>query len=264
MLLVDVHAHLDLEGYEKIGGISNVIAECERDGVKIIISNGINIESNRKVLDIASKHGIVRAALGIYPTHCLEMIEAGEYEEFDKEIKFIEKKVKEKKCIAIGEVGLEYKEIPNITDAQKNIQKDCLRQFVNLAKKCDIPIIIHSRNAELEVVELLEQEGMKDKKVIMHCFCGRKHIVKRIRDNGWSFSIPCNIIRSQQFQEIARDTPLEQLFTETDSPLLSPEKDTVNRPSNVIVTIKKIAELKKMTPEEVANIIYNNYQKLFL
>ena len=268
MLLVDVHAHLDLEGYEVYGGLDNLINECSDNGVKAIVANGVNIDSNRKIFDIAKKHPIVKIALGIYPTHCVELVESKDSKKFDEELKFIEDNIKHKKCIAIGEVGLDYYEIKDLDNARKevhkNIQKDCLKKFINIAKKYDVPIIIHSRGAELETVELLESEGMKNKKVLMHCFSGRKHIVSRIADNGWFFSIPCNIERSLHFQQIARDVPLAQLLTETDAPLLSPVVGTVNRFDNVKITVNKIAEIKKMTPKEVSNIIYANYMKLFL
>jgi len=82
----------------------------------------------------------------------------------------------------IGEVGLEYKEIKDINDTKKNIQKSLPEKFIHIAKKHNIPIIIHSRGAELEIVELLEEEGMKHHKVVMHCFSGRKHIIQRIRE----------------------------------------------------------------------------------
>jgi len=264
MLLIDVHAHLDLEGYEQHGGVDKVIDECVHNGVKAIITNGTDIESNRRILDIAKKHSIVKIALGIYPTHCLEMVEEGQDELFNDELHFIEENIQNKKCIAIGEVGLEYSTVKDLNDSKKRIQKDCLKKFIHLAKKHNVPIIIHSRGAELEVIELLEEEGMKNHKVVMHCFSGRKHLVQRIRDNNWYFSIPCNVDRSLHFQQIVKDTPIEQLLTETDSPYLSPVPGTINRPDNVKHTVKKIAELKLMTPEETSNIIYANYQKLFL
>ncbi|MGV8172283.1 MAG: TatD family hydrolase [Candidatus Woesearchaeota archaeon] len=263
-MLVDVHAHLDLEGYESFGGVDKVIEECVNNGVKAIVTNGTNIESNRKILDIAKKYAVVKIALGIYPTHCLEMIESGRYKEFDAELNFIEETIKSKKCIAVGEVGLEYSEIKDLTEEKKRIQKDCLKRFIHIAKKNDVPIIVHSRGAELEVVELLEEEGMKNHKVVMHCFSGRKHLVQRIRDNNWFFSIPCNVDRSLHFQQIVKDTPTEQLFTETDAPYLSPVPGEINRPDNVIYSIKKIAELQGMTPDEVANIIYANFQRVFM
>jgi len=264
MLLVDVHAHLDLGGYEVYGGVDKVIDESMKNGVKVIVSNGTGIESNRKVLEIAKKHPIVKVALGIYPTHCLEMMQAGEEDKFASELKFIEEQIERKRCIAIGEVGLEYKEVKDLDEDKKNIEKDCLKRFIAIAKKYDIPIIIHSRGAELEVVELLEAEGMKKRKVVMHCFSGRKHIIQRIRDNDWYFSIPCNVGRSLHFQQIVLDTPTDRLLTETDAPYLSPTQGTINRPDNVKITINKIAELKKITPEEASNMIYANYQRIFL
>ena len=264
MILIDVHAHMDLEGYEQYGGADKVIDECEANNIKVIVCNGVHPESNRKVLEICSKHSVCKAALGIYPTHILEFVEQGKSHIIDDELIFIEENIKQKKSIAIGEVGLEYKEIKDISLEQKNFQKEYLKKFLALAKKYDVPIILHSRGAELELIEFLEHEGMKNKKVIMHCFSGRKHHVERIRENGWYFSIPCTINRTEHFQNIVKEVQLSQLLTETDCPYLSPFMAKTNRPDNVIVTIKKIAEIKKMEPEEVANIIYNNYQRIFL
>jgi len=262
-MIVDVHAHMDLEGYEMYGGADKLIEECAANDVNAIVCNGVNVVSNRKVLDICSKHKICKAALGIYPIHCLEMIEAGKQAEFDDEIRFVDDLLAKKKIIAIGEVGLDFKEVKDISDEQKNIQKKCLKTFLDLAVKHDVPLILHSRGAELDLIEFLEQNGMKNKKVIMHCFSGRKHHIKRIKDNGWFFSIPCTILRTQHFQQIVLDAPLENILTETDSPYLSPTIGKTNRPDNIKYTIAKIAELKGLTKVEVQNIIYNNYQRVF-
>jgi TatD DNase family protein len=146
-MLVDVHAHMDFEEYMDIKiDIDKNIASCESEGVVSIVSQGVDIASNRKVLELSSKYEIVKAALGIYPTHCYEMIIAGKQKDFDFEIDFIDKQLKNKKAIAIGEVGLEYKEVEP-TEENKKIMKDCLRKFIGLAKKYDVPIILHSRGA---------------------------------------------------------------------------------------------------------------------
>jgi TatD DNase family protein len=97
----------------------------------------------------------------------------------------------------------------------------------------------------------------------MHCFCGRLHLVKRIIKNGWYFSIPTNVVRSQQLQLIAEHAPLSQLLTETDAPQLSPYKDRRNEPAFVIESVKAIARIKGLDETEVANAIYQNYQRLF-
>lgn len=264
LLLVDIHAHMDI--HEFIGmtlDIDEVMKRCVDKGVVAIVGQGVNIESNRETLKLAKIYPLIKPALGIYPTHCFEMITQGKQKEFDDEIAFIDGNLAEKKAIAIGEVGLDYKEVePN--DENKKILKGCLIKFIDLAKKHDVPIILHSRLAELDLIEYLEQEGMKNKKVIMHCFSGRKHLVKRIIENGWFLTVPAIVTRLEHFQYVARDCPLSQIFTETDSPMLSPDPSTLNDPSNVIYAIKKIAEIKGMDENEVANIIYNNYQRIFM
>ena len=106
-------------------------------------------------------------------------------------------------------------------------------------------------------------ESSKNKKIIMHCFSGRKSLVMRIVDNGWFLTIPTNVVRSLQFQENAKIAPITQLFCETDSPYLSPYRDQSNEPAFVIESYKKIAEIKNMDINEVTNNIYMNWQRIF-
>ena len=136
------------------------------------------------------------------------------------------------------------------------------KKLIQISIDKDIPIIVHSRKAELDTIEVLEE--MKAKKVVMHCYSGKKKYVQRMVDNGWYFSIPTNVERAMHFHSIINIAPLNKLFTETDAPFLAPIKEEVNDSSNVIVVIKKIAELKNLDEEEVANNIFLNYQKLFL
>ncbi len=97
----------------------------------------------------------------------------------------------------------------------------------------------------------------------MHCFSGNMKLVKRIIENNWSLSIPANIKNSNHFQKIVEITPIQNLFCETDSPFLHPDKIRNNEPKNVLESYKKIAEIKGLNLEEVQNKIYNNYKKLF-
>jgi TatD DNase family protein len=248
MHLVDVHAHLDLYPAEEQEA---VIANCKKNSITVI-ANGVTPESNRKVLEFAKQHSFIKPALGIYPTHCVDYSE----EQFTAELDFIEKE----KPIAIGEVGMDYKEI--IEPSQRAKMKKCFEEFITISKKLNIPIIVHSRKAELETVEILET--FDHKKIVMHCFSGRKHHIQKVIDHGWMFSIPCNVIKLQQFQEIVKEQDISRLLTETDSPYLTPYPDKKNEPSFVIESLKKIAEIKKLDTEETANIIYQNYQRLFL
>jgi TatD DNase family protein len=257
MLIVDVHAHLDFEEYDT--DRDKVIEENKKAGVKAIINQGVDIKHNRKVLELASKYDIIKPALGFYPVHAVQIKE----EKFDAELDFISKQ----NIVAIGEVGLDYKKGDDnpFGDKYKGEMRKCFEKFIALAEKKRIPIIVHSRKAELDVIEMLESSSMKKGKVIMHCFMGRQHLVKRIIDNGWSMSIPCIVTKLQQLQLIAQMAPVQQIFTETDAPYMSPYPDIKrNEPRFIIEGLKKIAEIKKLDVEELSKMIYMNYQRMFL
>ncbi len=276
MNLIDVHAHMDYPPLNK--KVDEAVANAKEKGIKVIISNGTNSESNRNVKKLSKEYEIIKPAYGFYPTHVQEVTE----DELDEELSWIE----ENKPIAIGEVGLDYKftnkepqeaqsnEVTNVqkrkgsrepTEEQKQLiekQKKGFKKIINLAKKLDLPLIVHSRKAESDVIDMLEASGHK--KIIMHCFSGKKKLVSRIIDNGWTFSVPVIVTKLQQFQEMVKETPMSQLLTETDSPFLGPEPGLTNEPANVAISIKKIAELKGLTETETADQIYMNYMRLFL
>lgn len=262
MLLVDVHAHLDHERFK--GDLDAVIERARIAGVKAIITSGVNSTTNRIVLDLSKKYEIVKASFGLYPIDALDaelQTSSGfsrdvEPLDVDAELDWI-KKHKEN-CVSIGEAGLDYHWI----QGKEKEQKITFQKVIALAEKIKKPLVVHSRKAELDAVEMLESSSLK-KNIIMHCFMGRKHLVKRAADNGWSFSIPPIIVKLQQFQLLAEIANMNQILTETDCPYLSPFPGQRNEPAYVIETVKKIAEVKGMVPEEVANAIFMNYQQLF-
>lgn len=258
MILIDVHNHLDHDFFKE--DLDEVIQRAKQAGVKAIITNGLDPDTNRKSLELADKYDIVKAALGIYPPESLEKeSETGEHTrptvefDIDEEIKFIEQN--KDNIIAIGEIGLDF------VHSQTADQKELFQKMLDLAKKLDKPAIIHSRRAEREVIETLESNQQKN--VILHCFSGKKKLIKRALELGYYFSIPCNVVRSQQFQITVELAPFSQILTETDGPYMSPFKEKRNEPAFITETIKKIAEIKNITQEETANNIYMNYQRVF-
>jgi TatD DNase family protein len=258
-MLVDVHCHLDFEGLNE--RISEVVDNAKKFGVKSIITSGVNPETNRLALEYASKYDIVNASFGLYPIDALER-EGHPSKPFsvDDELKFLQKN--EAKFISIGEVGLDLHSGKDL-----KLQKEVFAKVLEVAKKLDKTVLVHSRKAEIEALDMLDSFDMK--KVIMHCFTAKKSLVKRAYDNGYYFSIPPVIVRLQQFQEMAEMVDINHILTETDAPFLSPYKNkdgsfNVNEPAFVVETIKKIASIKGMTKEDVENNIWMNYQKLFL
>ncbi len=252
MLLVDVHAHLDLKEFDS--DLDDVIKRAEKAGVKAIISNGINPESNRKTLELSKKYKIIKPALGLYPDDAIKLTE----KQIQDELNFIEKN--KDKIIAIGEVGLDYKYCKKKKDQE--LQKEIFLKIINLSKKINKPLIVHSRKAEPDVIDILKNSCAK--KVILHCFSGKLKLIKKAAELGYYFSVPTNIIRAEQFQKMVETVDINQILTETDAPFLSPFKEKRNEPMFINQTIKKIAEIKLMNKEEVANNIFMNYQKVFL
>jgi len=255
-MLLDIHAHLDHFAFKD--DLDKVI---ERAKNVLIVATGINPSSNRFALELSKKYENVKCALGIYPIEALqEEAKSGEYpikiEEFDvdEEIEFIQKS--KNNIVAVGEVGLDY----SIVKDKNKEQKDVFEKLIRLAEKLNKPIVVHSRKAEQDVIEMLETS--KSKKIVLHCFCGNKKLVKRAQDNNWYFTIPTNIVRSQQMQFLAETTNINNIITETDCPYLSPFAKTRNEPAFIIEAVKKIAEIKKMDLIEVENVIFKNYMDL--
>lgn len=253
-LFIDIHCHLDFEGL--IERLDEVIENAKKAGLKAILTSGVNPETNRKILKIASKYDIVKPSFGLYPMDALSR-EADDENLFDvdDELQFL---VDNKDAfISIGEVGLDYK-----NGKDKQMQKAVFEKVLETAKKIDKTVIIHSRKAESDALDILE--SMEMKKVMMHCFSARKHLIKKAYDLGYYFSIPTNVVRLQQFQEMVKEIDINHLFCETDAPFLSPFKDKKNEPAFVVESYKKIAEIKGMTLEEVKNNIWMNFERLFL
>lgn len=244
-MYIDVHCHLDL-----CKDIEEVIEHARKAGIGVIIANGVDFETNRKILELSRKFNILKAALGIYPIDALKMSDKGINEEID----FIRKN--KENIVAIGEVGLDFKE-----SNERKKQKETFLKFINLAKELNKPIIVHSRKAEDDCVEILETAMMK--KVIMHCFSGKLKLVKRIAENAWFLSVPGIVSYSSQFQQIVKETPIENLLCETDAPYLHPLREQNNEPANVIFSYKTIAQIKGLDLKEVENKIEKNYKRLF-
>ncbi|MDO8480940.1 MAG: TatD family hydrolase [Nanoarchaeota archaeon] len=245
---IDIHCHLDY-----LQDPEGAIKRAKEAGVGVILTNGVSPITNRKGLALAKTHPEVKAALGFYPPDALEGFIFSE-REFQEELAFI--RANKKHIRAIGEVGMDFKD-----GKDRELQGRVFVAMITLAKELDVPLLIHTRKAEELVLGLLDRE--KPKKVILHCFCGKKALVKRASDAGYCFSVPTNIVRAENFQQLVEMVPMCQLFCETDSPYLSPFKERPNEPAFVVESYKKIAEIKKLDLIEVKNLIYQNYQRLF-
>ncbi len=246
-MLVDVHAHLDSK--ELFPRIDDILQKCRALGFRSIINNGTDHESNQKTLMLSKKYDLIMPSLGIFPTVAENLSE----KEIEQEMSFIKKS----KPFALGEVGLDF-----FWGKKKERQADVFRRIIALAKEIKKPLIVHSRNAEKDVIELLTQEDAPT--VVLHCFSGKTALIKKAIEKNFFFSIPPNIVRSDHFKNMARMVPTSLLLTETDSPYLGPRKDEINEPANVALALKEIARIKNLDEREITNIVYMNFQRAFL
>lgn len=245
-MYIDVHCHLDM-----LKSIDKVVERGRRKRVGVVVGNGVKPSVNRKVLGLAEKYKEVKACLGIYPIDALSLSN----KEIGEEIEFIRKNAH--KIVGIGEVGLDFKEDVKKHDKQKKI----FERFIKLSTELDLPITVHSRKAEIECIEILENLGAE--KVIMHYFSGKLKLVNRIIENGWYLSIPTSVKNSEHFQKVVEKVPIESLLCETDSPYSHPDKKFPNEPGNVVESYKMIAKIKKIKLVDVEKKVEENFKRLF-
>ncbi|MEM3405728.1 MAG: TatD family hydrolase [Candidatus Pacearchaeota archaeon] len=258
-MIYDIHCHLDL--YENEEEVKKVIENARKNKVKCIITNSVDLTSCKKNLEYTKKYiDIVKLAVGFYPKDALER----ENEDIEKRKKrqkesfenLEEFALKNKKYVfAIGEVGLDLYKGKNLEE-----QKELLKKELILAEELNVPVILHSRKAEKEIIEFTKD--FKCKK-ILHCFNGKFSLIKNALSLGYYFSIPTNIVKLEHFKEMIKILPKEKILTETDAPYLSPYAGKKNEPSFIKETIKVIAKVLDLSEEETEKILWNNFVKVF-
>lgn len=247
MKIVDVHSHLFM--YKDDKKIEENIGK-----VNYIIENGLEINTNKIVLEESKKFNFVKAALGFHPT---EIVKNNEYD-IEKGIEFIENEVKNnKEVVAIGEIGLDYYWIKDSDLIKK--EKIYFEKLLEICEKYDKPAIIHSRNAEHEVIEILKSYKIK---VILHSFWNLNELNNAI-ENNFYISIPAFVYRDKILRKIAEYTPIDLILTETDSPFLDPIEKRNNNSWKIIYGIKTISEIKKIDIDELSEKIYDNFLDIF-
>ena len=246
--LVDAHAHLCDPAFDN--DRLEVLERARMSGVGTIIAVGEDISDARKNLELAAKYPMLRPVAGLYPTH-LDLDQAREMHRFIYQ--------ERERLIAIGEVGLDFWAVKDETE--KEVQKEIFKGFINLAKKLNLPLNIHSRSAGRHAVSLLLESGAT--RVQMHAFDGRADAALPAVEAGYFFSIPPSIIHSRQKQKLVKRLPLSCLLIETDSPVLGPSPGERNEPANLVISVEAIAEIKNIRKDEIIEAVSENTLKLY-
>jgi len=268
-MLIDTHCHLNFKAFE--GRVKQIIQRAKKAGVEKIIIPGTNLETSRKTVELAQKYDQVYAAIGIHPHHAKEITN---YKlQITNELK---KLAKSKKVVAIGECGLDYHQYQKtkyddykIDEDFKNQQKEVFEMQIDLAKKANLPLIIHNREASKDILSLLtDHHSLLTNSCVLHCFQGEDNLLDWILENNFYIGITGIVTYNKKMQAVVRKTPLKNILIETDSPYLMPEpikktKKWPNEPKNVKIVAKRIAKIKGDSFLEITNQTTNNAVKLF-
>lgn len=251
----DSHAHYDDSKFDE--DRKEIIQKMYDEGVTKIISAGYNLESSKYASKLTSEYDFIYTTCGISPNDIPE----GK-KEFYKELIEIKELTKNEKCVAIGEIGLDY----YWNKENKEYQKRAFIEQINLANEVDLPIVIHSRDAISDTLEILKNNKV-NRKGVFHCCMLNRELVKEALKLGFyiSFAGPVTFKNSKNAQEIIKMVPNERFFIETDSPYLSPEPNRGKRNDfrNLKYIVEKIAKEKDIDIEKVAEISYKNAVEFF-
>ena len=251
--MIDSHCHLDHEPL--LSDLDNVIQRSKDIGIKKILTISTSIESFSRVKKIIDKDDMIYGTIGIHPH---------ESDKNEINAEFIINNLREnKKIIGIGETGLDF--FYDNSDREKQIKS--FKIHIEAALKSNIPLIIHSRNAEEKTFEILNEHKDDNLKILMHCFTGSKKFAEKLLDINAYFSASGIITfkNSLELQETFSFIPLKKLLIETDSPFLAPEpkRGKKNEPSFVKYTAEKLAIIKKISNNDLIKITSENFNNLF-
>lgn len=252
LFIIDTHSHIDMLEKDYLDA---AIERANNYGVKKIILPSVDRSSFETVLDIANKYEEVYCALGIHPTEAQGVNE----EDFMKIIELAQNK----KVVAIGECGLDYYWDKTYIKEQKEV---FLKQ-IEIAKTLKKPLLVHDREAHKDTYDLLTQNTNGDIPVIMHCFSGSLEFAKECIKKGFYIALGGVVTfkNAKKMQEVAKEIPLESLLLETDAPYLTPEpyRGKQNEPAYTKFIAEKIAELRGLSLEEIAEETTKNARKVF-
>ncbi|HLM59844.1 MAG TPA: TatD family hydrolase [Pyrinomonadaceae bacterium] len=259
MIFVDSHCHIDGEAFD--ADRDEIVHQAKSAGVKMMLTVGTGNPHTGEIaraVDIAETYENVYASIGVHPH------DAKEYDE-QAEIYLIDLVKSSNKVIAWGEIGLDY----YYEHSPRDVQREVFIKQIRVAKELDLPVIIHSRDADDETVEILTVEcSQKDfRGGIMHCFGGTPQMAESLMDIGFLISFAGNVTfkKAENLRDAARVVPLEKLLVETDCPFLAPIpfRGKRNEPKYVIETAKFLAEFYEKDLETLAAATTRNFLRLF-
>ena len=237
-MFIDTHCHLDKSDYEDVDRvISNM-------GDNIMIASGVDLETNKEVIELVSKYSNVYGTLGFHPEYASTL-------DRDNWIKYMEDNINNPKIVGIGEVGLDY----HYENIDKDAQKDLFKIMIEFARRYDKTLVIHTRDAVFDTLNILKASNIRNLRVTLHCFSESLEMAREFIKLGCKLGVGGVVTfkNGRKLQEVVSNLDISNFVLETDSPYLTPEpfRGTKNEPKNVYLVAEKIGVLKNMSTDEV-------------
>ncbi len=252
-MLFDSHSHINEPKFDM--DRDDMMQRAVDIGVSYILNPGYDLTSSEGAVNMAHTYDMVYAAVGIHP-HDADTCD-------DAALRRIAELAGEKKVVAIGEIGLDY----HYDNSPRDLQRDAFRRQIALAKSLNLPIIIHSRDADGETFDILKEEDAYQVGVLLHCYSGSAELAARYVKEGAYISIagPVTYKNARKTVETVEQIALDRLMIETDAPYLTPvpNRGKRNEPANVHYTCQKVADIKGISYDEVARVTAANGKRFF-
>lgn len=251
-MYIDTHAHLTMPEFKEI---DQFLTRAREAKIEAIINASFDLESSLGSVELANKYDFIYAAVGIHP-HDADKVD-------DRSIEQIKTLFKNKKVVAVGETGLDY----HYKLKSVELQQTAFRKFLALAQELNKPIIIHSREAQKDTIDIMKEENKGTLRGVFHCFAGDEELIRFAQEIGFYISFTGNVTfkKAHLVRENVTKVPLDMMLLETDCPYLAPDpfRGKTNEPSFIPYIAKAVAEIKGVSIEETARETTKNAKDLF-
>jgi TatD DNase family protein len=251
-IFIDTHTHLDFDRFD--ADRDDVIRRAQEANVASMITIGVDYKTSIAAIKIAEENTNVYAAIGVHPHDAENMTD----EQFDELCELLS----HPKVVAVGEVGLDY----HYDYSPQDVQRRVFRRFLDVAKEKQMPVIIHTREADEDILAIIKEKGRSNWQGVFHCFSGDEAMAKKVLDLGFFISFTGTVtFKNSDSINVAKSVPLDRLMIETDCPFLAPapKRGKRNEPAYVVHVAQKIAEAKQMTTGDFAQATTLNALRFF-
>lgn len=252
-MIFETHAHYDDKAFDE--DRDELLDSLPQNGIKYVVNVAANMEGSRKNLEIINKYNYIYATVGVHPSDTLELN--------DKTYKELETLATNDKIVAIGEIGLDY----YWDEPDRSIQKEWFIKQIELAKKINKPLVVHSRDAAKDTLDIIKETKAYEVGGVIHCFSYGPELAREYVNMGYYIGVGGVVTfkNGRKLKEVVESTPLERIVLETDCPYLAPVpfRGKRNDSTKLIYVVDEIAQIKGVSKEEVMNITMDNALKMY-